>query len=247
MPKFTRMKESLAPGKHYDKHGLILRVSPYGAKYWFWRGMLNGKRVDRGIGSCLTVSLWEAREIAGRFRGMAKEGRDPRNWKGFAPTFREAADKVIEQRRSRKKWVPKTEAEWRSTLNTYVHRFIGDMRVDVIDVDDARRCVEPIWDDRPVLANRILQRINIVMLWAAGGGYREPWPRSFIKAVEEYLGYNKKPIKHYPAVHHEEMSEVIKRIRGSEIPQSAKLLMEFVIQNSARSEEVRADMGRNRP
>ena len=60
----------------------------------------------------------------------------------------------------------------------------------------------------------------------------------FYQGRSENLGDNRKPIKHHPAVHHKEMPEVIKRIRNSEIPPSARLLMEFVIQNSARSEEV---------
>lgn len=238
MPKFTAIKEDLTPGKYHDKWGLILRVSIHGVKYWFWRGMLNGKRVDRGIGTYPFVSVAEARRTARCFREMAKEGRDPKNWKGFAPTFREAAEINIEQRRSRKKWTAKTEAEWRSTLNTYVLPFIGDMRVDVISVEDARRCVEPTWDDKSVLAIRLLQRINIVMVWAVGGGYRESWPPNFVKAVREFLGDNSKPVRRHPAVHHEEMAEVIRRIRSAEIPQSPKLLMEFVIQNAARSEEV---------
>ena len=83
MPKFTGIKKSLAPGKYYDKYGLTLRVSPYGVQYWFWRGMLNGKRVDRGIGTYPIVLEAEARRIACRFRKMAKEGRDPRNWEGL--------------------------------------------------------------------------------------------------------------------------------------------------------------------
>ena len=123
-------------------------------------------------------------------------------------------------------------------MDTYVNPLIGAMTVDVVTVEDARRCVEPLWDDKPVTAIRTLQRINLIMLWALGGGYRESWPPNFTKAVRENLGDNRKPIKHHPAVHHKEMPEVIKRIRNSEIPPSAKLLIEFVIQNSARSEEV---------
>ena len=236
MPKLTEIKKSLAPGKHYDKYGLILRVSPFGVMYWFWRGMLNGKRVDRGIGTYPSVSQSEARRVAYRFREMAKEGKDPRNWKGFVPNFQEAGDKVIETRRQ--KWDRKTEAEWRSTLNTYAYPFIGGMRVDVITVPDARRCVEPIWDDKSVTANRVLQRINVVMLWSVGAGYRESWPPHFTKAVRVYLGDNRKPIRHHSAVPPTDMAEVIRRIRTSDIPRSARLLMEFVIQNASRSKEV---------
>ena len=235
MPKFTGIKKSLAPGKYYDKYGLILRVSPHGVMYWFWRGMLNGRRIDRGIGSHPFVSVAEARRIACCFRTMAKEGREPRNRKGTVPTVQEAGEQFIET--TRPKWVPKTEAEWRSTLNTYIYPLIGDVPVDVITVADARRCAEDIWDDKSVTANRILQRINSIMLWSVGGGYRKSWPAHFTKSARLYLGDNRKPPTPLPAVHYSKIADVIKKIRTSEIPLAARLLMEFVIQNAARSEE----------
>ena len=235
MPKFTEMKKSLPPGKYYDEDGLILRVSPHGVMYWFWRGMLNGKRIDRGIGSYSFVSVAEARRIACCFRKMAKDGKDPRNLKGTVPTVQEAGEQFIET--TRPKWVRKTEAEWRSTLNTYIYPLIGDVSVDVITVVDARRCAEDIWDDKPVTANRVLQRINSIMQWSVGGGYRESWPANFPKSARIYLGDTRKPPTPHPAVHHSKMADVIKKIRTSEIPLAARLLMEFVIQNASRSEE----------
>ena len=235
MPEFTAIKKSLAPGKYHDEHGLTLRVSPHGAMYWFWRGTLNGKRIDRGIGTHPLVSVAEARKIARCFRKTAKDGKDPKNSKGTKPTVQEAGDKFIET--TRPKWVPKTEAEWRSTLNTYIYPLIGDMKVDLITVADARRCVEDIWNDKPVTANRVLQRINSIMQWSVGGDHRESWPANFPKSARFYLGDNRKPPTPHPAVHHSKMAEVIRRIRSSEIPLAAKLLMEFVIQNASRSGE----------
>lgn len=236
MPTFPGMKKSLAPGKYYDKHGAILRVSPHGVMYWFWRGVLNGKRIDRGIGTHPLVSVAEARRIARCFRKMAKDGKDPRNWKGTIPTVQEAGEQFIET--TRPKWVRKTEAEWRSTLNTYIYPLIGDVPVDVITVADARRCAEDIWDDKSVTANRVLQRINSIMQWSVGGDHRESWPANFPKSARLYLGDNRKPPTPHPAVHHSKMADVIKKIRTSEIPLAARLLMEFVIQNASRSKEV---------
>ena len=232
---FTGIKKSLAPGKYYDTFGLILRVSPRGVMYWFWRGMLFGRRVDRGIGTYPSVSVAEARSIAERYRKMAKEGKDPRNWKGTVPTVEKAGKAFMKTKRST--WDDKTEAEWLSTMRTYIRPLIGKMPVDVVTAVDARRCAEPIWDTKSVTANRVLQRINAIMLWSVGAGSRESWPAHFPKAARFYLGDNRKPVKHHPAIHHSEMAEVIKRIRRSKIPPSAKLLMEFVIQNSSRSKE----------
>lgn len=45
------------PDKYCDRHGIIPRVQPTGSKQWIWRGTVQGKRVDLGLGSWPYVSL----------------------------------------------------------------------------------------------------------------------------------------------------------------------------------------------
>ena len=65
------------PDKHFDEHGLILRVRATGSKHWIWRGTVRGRRRDLGLGTFPYVSLAEAREKAFEYRRLAKAGEDP--------------------------------------------------------------------------------------------------------------------------------------------------------------------------
>src|SRR5262245_35137646 len=100
------------PGKHFDSHrmgvpGLMLVVkapeikatsrrhnkpSP-GRRSWVLRVVINGKRVELGIGSLREMPLSKAREIAMALRQEVRAGIDPRRAraerKAKRVTFRE--------------------------------------------------------------------------------------------------------------------------------------------------------------
>ena len=103
------------------RHGLILRVQPSGSKQWIWRGTVNGKRRDLGLGGYPYVSIAEVRATAFEYRKTARQGDDPAALRsGGLPTFARAVEKVIALHAG--KWKPggKSEDQWRSSLTTYV-------------------------------------------------------------------------------------------------------------------------------
>tara|TARA_Y100000815_G_scaffold49759_1_gene40600 strand:+ start:334 stop:810 length:477 start_codon:yes stop_codon:yes gene_type:complete len=66
------------PGRHSDGKGLYLVVDPSGARRWVLRVMVQGRRLDIGLGGASVVSLAEAREAAQQLRKIARAGGDPR-------------------------------------------------------------------------------------------------------------------------------------------------------------------------
>lgn len=86
------------PDKYIDKHGLILRVMLSRSKQWIWRGTIQGKRRDLGLGSYPYVSLSKARQKAFDYRKLARANGDPASLhsKRAVPTFREALESVPE-------------------------------------------------------------------------------------------------------------------------------------------------------
>lgn len=98
-----------------------------GAKYWFQRVTIDGKRRNLDLGRYPTVSLAEARMTALINSRMIREGRDHLGEKREAIaarkmpptlTFSEASKIVIEMRRPT--WSnAKHAAQWTSTLTTY--------------------------------------------------------------------------------------------------------------------------------
>ena len=73
----VKVRRIKAPGRYADGCGLYLVVSESGARWWQWRGMVQGRRRKIGLGSERLVSLARAREIARDWRQIAREGGDP--------------------------------------------------------------------------------------------------------------------------------------------------------------------------
>lgn len=68
-----RLKE---PGKYSDGRNLYLHVGPNGGKSWLFIYRRLGKDKMRGLGSYRHVGLDEAREMAGQYRAMLRQGED---------------------------------------------------------------------------------------------------------------------------------------------------------------------------
>lgn len=240
LPKLTaaRVRSETRPGKYGDQHGLMLRVQPSGSKAWIWRGTVNGRRRDLGLGRYPYVSLAQARQQAFEYRKAAHEGIDPTTLRdGAVPTFAAAAEAVIALYAG--KWKPggKSEGQWRSSLGTYVLPAIGSMRVDEVTSADVMDCLSPIWNSRPETAKRVRQRIAAVMKWAIAQGYRQDNPAG--DAVTAALPKQSGARKHLRALPHRDVAGAVVRIRQANAHAPLRLAAEFAIVTAVRSGEVR--------
>jgi integrase len=162
------------PGKHFDGHGLFLRVQSNGAKQWVQRIVIRGKRCELGLGSPPLVSLAAARETALDNRRLARAGGDPLNEKReerAVPTFNEATDQFLAAKLSEFR-NDKHKAQWRSTLDTYAAPIIGPKRVSEVKLADVLRVLEPIWRTKTETASRLRGRIEAVLSWTTVAGHR---------------------------------------------------------------------------
>ena len=89
------VQQTHASGRFADGNGLYLVVDHTLAKRWVLRTVVNGRRRDMGLGSCQLVSLKNARELATKYRSIARNGGDPiaerKRANVVVPTFAEAA------------------------------------------------------------------------------------------------------------------------------------------------------------
>lgn len=163
------------PGKHFDGHGLFLRVHPNGSKQWVQRITIRGKRCELGLGSPPAVSLATARKMALENRGKAMLGFDPLAEKREARaglTFEAAvgeylASKLDEFRNE------KHRKQWRSTLDAYAQPVLGPKLVSEITVQDVLKVLHPIWGEKTETATRLRGRIENVLSWATVAGHRK--------------------------------------------------------------------------
>lgn len=235
----ARVKHSGESGTdtYYDGGGLILFVQPTNSKQWVWRGVVQGKRRQTGLGGFPLTSLREARDKAFEMRKLARAGGDPIALKRKAevPTFREAAEKTLETLRP--SWKSEGHAKrWVSSLERYVYPNLGAAKVNTITAQDVMNLLTATWDTKTDTTRRVRQRISAVMRWSVAQGYRKDDP-----AGEVLRGVLKAPAKpqHFKAVSHDRVGVVLSAVRRTAAQPATKLCLEWIILTAARSREAR--------
>lgn len=169
------VKGAKKPGRYTDGDCLYLVVAPGGSKSWVARVQREGRQRDIGLGSANLVSLAEARDACRQVRIQIKSGLDPvaeRQKSRGIPTFREAAEKLIEEQSPT--WRnDKHTKQWSSTLETYAFPKLGSMSVDQISGPEVREVLLEIWLEKPETAKRLRQRISAILDWAVNAGCRD--------------------------------------------------------------------------
>ena len=226
------------PGKYYDRYlGLMLQVFPSGAKCWQQCIMFRGTRRTLGLGGADTITLAEAREAALQNKRLAQSGEDPLLAKHDAsvPTFKELSATVLKLQRGA--WTGAREEEnWRRSLELHVFPHIGSHPVSDIRTADVLKVLEPIWNKKPSMAQRVRHRIGQVMIRAVAVGYRSDNPAG--EALKAVLP-RKPKAKFHPAVPHEDVRGVLDQIDRTNVQLSIKLALKFLVLTAARSGEVR--------
>lgn len=234
-----------APGKYGDGHGLWLRLTPAGRRWWFLRYRFRGRDRELGLGSAEEVGLKEARQSAARARGQIREGLDPieqrrkERGKSSAPTFAKCAETFISA--NQVAWRnTKHCAQWRSTLETYAYPVLGEKPVDAVDVADALAVLTPLWTLKPETASRVRGRIERVLDWARARGLRRGEnPARWRGHLDKLLPKRSqvRAVRHFAALPWGEVPAFTVALR--ERAGIAARALEFLILTAARSGEVR--------
>ncbi|MFY0623646.1 MAG: integrase arm-type DNA-binding domain-containing protein [Pelagimonas sp.] len=230
--------------------GLLLQISPSGAKSWVLRINVNGVRRTIGLGSYSTLSLKEARERAREIKNSAWEGEDLVEERRKARkanvaarrktvTFSEAMEGLLESKLKEFK-NPKHRKQWRSTLDSYAVPVLGARDVAEIELAHVLDVLKPIWSEKTETASRLRGRIEAVLTWASVHGYRKAdnparW-KGNLDVVLPKPGKIKKET-HRPAVSLKEAPEWFSKVRS--LKGFATRALEFAALTAARSGEVR--------
>ena len=227
-------------GRHADGNGLYLFVQPtIGTRSWVQRLVIRGRRREMGLGAAGLVSLAEAREQALANRKLARSGGDPLSEKRRAegvPTFAEAAERVLEQKRGGWRGRCHVHNWWRS-MERYVFPRIGSRPVSQVNTADVLEILTPIWHDKAETARAVRQRIRSVIEWAIAMDLRSDNPCDRVLPI---LGPQNDIVTHRQALPHRDVAAAIETVRTSGSGQPAvKLAFELLVLTAARSGEVR--------
>jgi integrase len=203
-----------------------------------------------GLGSVHDVSLAEAREQARLARLQLRDRIDPlveRRERRRAVELAAAKEATFEWcaaeyiKAHRNSWRNPVHAkQWESTLATHAHPVLGKLPVHQIDIHSMMRVLEPIWYTMPETANRVRNRIELVLDWAAVREHRNSdnparWRGRLNKLLPNPSKVRK--VRNHPALPWRQIPSFMSRLRSTE--SVATPALELLIRTATRSDEVR--------
>ena len=228
--------------------GLMLQITPNGARSWVLRATIGTKRRKIGLGSYPEVSVAKAREAAREAREAIRAGHDPIEERKAARTalavqqsrgitFAGSLDRFLEAKAAQFD-NPKRRKQWRSTLEAYAVPEIGRMMLSDITVHDVARVLSPVWTSKPETGRKLRGWLEGVFGWATVAGHRDGEnPARWKGNLDALLPRQGKSEKHFPAVALADAPEWFANLRGRE--GMATRALEFAALTAARSGEVR--------
>ena len=193
---------------------MYLFVQPTGTGSWVQRLVIRGRRRELGLGAAALVPLAKARELALANRMLARSGGDPLSEKRRVqgvPTFAEAAQRVLEQKRGG--WRGRWHAQnWWGSMERYAFPRIGRRPVSEVNTADVLEILSPIWHVKAETARAVRQRIRSVLEWSIAMDLRNDNPCDRVLPV---LGPQNDIVTHRLALPHKDVAAAIETVRAS--------------------------------
>ena len=228
-------------GKYGDGGGLWLIKQSRDTGSWMLRVSVNGRLRHMGLGSIDDVGLADARLRAGKWRAVAQAGRDPilerererRDAARNMHTLKEVALDAFEAQKAGLRLDGKP-GRWFGPLQHHVMPRLGPMPVADVDQIAIRDALKPIWTTTPVVAEKALQRLGIVLRHAAALGYEVDLQA--VAKARALLGPQGRKVKHIPSVPWADVPEFFGSLTD---PTPVHLALRFLILTGLRSAPVR--------
>ena len=230
-------------GRYGDGHGghglsLLVKESRTGrlSKSWAQRLRIAGWPFNVGLGSYPVVTLATARERALNNARLVDEGGDPRTPPDVVPTFAQAVDEVITMHSPGWKH-EKTEKRWRATISTYVLPVLKGKLVSEVTTSDVMGILAPIWLAKPETAQKVRERVGMVLKWAKAKGFRKDNPAG--PEILEAIPKQAEPTRHHRALPYADVGWAIEKIKATDAFWSTQLCAIFLTLTAGRSGEAR--------
>lgn len=194
-----------------------------------------------GLGGFPALSLADAREMAKRWRSLAKKGRDPikeRESEERAARREDLSLAIIaadafEARKAELK-DDGMAGRWMSPLTLHVMPKLGKVPVTDLDQRDIRDTLQPIWHKKADTARKAMNRLSIVMRHAAALGLDVDLQAT--EKAKALLGKSRHQPKNIPAMDWRDVPDFYETLSE---PTLAHLAMRLLILTGLRSGPLR--------
>ena len=214
--------------------GLVLRVTPAGAKSWslVYRRESDGAKRRLTLGTMPTMPLAKARAAGLAELAKVAEGDDPAGKKAEqrkADTFADLASLFLEKHSRPNK---RTWREDERMLNNDVLPVIGAMRVHKIDKRAIRDVLEPkVERGHRTSAERMRVMLSKLFNWAIEHDYVESNPAAAVARVQ-------KPVSRDRVLSVAERTKLLKALPEASVTTQMRVILELLLRTGQRSGEV---------
>ena len=206
-----------------------------------FRFVIHGRRREMGLGSLHSVSLAAARDAVEVWGAIVASGRDPikerereaREQARSDNNLRAIALEAYEARKAELKG-DGMAGRWFSPLELHVLPKLGKVPVQDIDQRDIRDVLAPIWHTKADTARKALNRLNIVLKYAAALGLDADLQAA--AKAKALLGKTRHQPKHIPSLSWAETPTFYASLAE---PTRSHLALRIIILTGSRSQPVR--------
>lgn len=152
--------------------GLILMVTPGGAKTFYWYRWLGGRPERNKLGTFPAMTIEQARAKAAEVNAVVAKGYNPAETKRATraePTFTEVFERYLKEKRSRsgKPLTDRSVTEYRKIVATHLGG-IKSMKLSQISREKVRAAANKV--ESPSQSTKVKAIVSAVFSWAAGEG-----------------------------------------------------------------------------
>ena len=237
----------LTKGKYHDGGGLYIRITRQGKGLWTYRYNLNKTSHEMSLGTYPEVKLSEAREKFSEQKRLRLKQINPLHEKRKHEIlkvqqnkkFSEIADLYITTKK-REEWTnPKSEQQWRSTIETYAKPILDRKPFIDINQDDIVEVLLPIWTTKTETARRLQQRLfRIISFAKIKKWYDKENPASWQEHLSHVLPdpYKIQKVNHHSYMKHKDIKSFYNQL--CELELFSAYALRVVILTVARTSEV---------
>lgn len=235
--------------------GLYLCVTGKDRAHFELRYQLNGRSRWMGLGRIQDIDLLQVRERARQQRMKLLDGTDPLEARraeranraaATAMTFEQAAKAFLEAHQA--KWrSPKHSQQWVTSLRRHAFPILGGLDVRLIDVPQVLKVLEQkveatgrypagtLWKARPVSADRLRNRIELILAWCTARKYRAGDNPASWSVLRHVLPSVTSQGAHHAAIPYAQIPLLMAKLQEQE--GVAAMALRFLILTAARTGE----------
>ena len=237
----------LPKGKYHDGKGLYISISAQGRGKWSYRYRIDNKSREMGLGTFPEISIVDARQKTEDNRRLVINKIDPIEDKRRQEVLRNQqnkkfsyiADLYITAKKQEEWRNPKSEQQWRNTINTYAVPYLDKKPFIDINISDIQELLMPIWSSKTETARRLQQRLFRIFGYAKiKKWYEKDNPALWTGGLKEIMSdpYKIHKGKSFASLNYSKISNYYKDIR--ELDLLAVHALKLLILTATRTKEV---------